>query len=113
MRKVTSTICKAFMAGKSASLNNTKTDGQHVWLFGNLIASKNPDGSVNLTLAGWNSVTTRDRLNGLIQAIGGQGRVCQRDHAAHVLIFKPEGCQSVAIDPRDVIKVSPDGTITL
>lgn len=70
MRKVTQTIATAFLAGKSASLNNTKTDGHHIWLHGNLIAAKNPDGSVSVTLAGWNSATTRDRLNGLIRAMG-------------------------------------------
>ena len=109
MRKVTQTIATAFLAGKSASLNNTKTDGQHVWLHGNLIASKNPDGSVNVTLAGWNSATTRDRLNGLIRAMGGRGGFFQRNHCA--MICHQNGDSH--IDPSDVVTVLADGAIVL
>ncbi len=113
MRKVTSTICKAFMAGKPASLNNTKTDGQHVWLHGNLIASKNPDGSVNMTLAGWNSTTTRDRLNGLIHAMGGRGGFCQRNHCAMIRHNDGGAWIETAIDPRDVVTILTDGGIVI
>lgn len=71
MRKITSTICRAFEMGASKSIANTMTDGNAIYLHGNKIAEHNSlfanDGnkSINITLAGWNTNTTRERLNGL------------------------------------------------
>lgn len=64
MRDVTRQITLAFINGKTLRLKNTRTDGQAIYLFDNLIAWKH-NGSVYCTLAGWGSVTTRERLNGL------------------------------------------------
>lgn len=64
MRKITSEIIKAFNAGESLRLSNTKTDGQSIWLHGNLIAWKNDNG-LFIDSCGWNTNTTRERLNGL------------------------------------------------
>lgn len=69
MRKVTKQIAEAFKAGKSKTVANTTTDGKSIWLHGNKIAEKQPDGSVLLTLAGWPTVTTRERLNGIIDTL--------------------------------------------
>lgn len=64
MKTVTKTIIGAFLDRKPKTLNNTSTDGQSLFLFGNKIAEHRPDG-VWFTLAGWPTVTTRDRLNAL------------------------------------------------
>lgn len=68
MRKVTQQIADAFKAGKSKTVGNTSTDGQTVTLHGNVIAKRTPYGAVMVTLAGWGTVTTRDRVNGIIAA---------------------------------------------
>ena len=65
MRKVTQQIKAAFEQGKSLKVGNTKTDGNSVWLHGNRIVMRQEDGRVWATLAGWNTPTTRERVNGI------------------------------------------------
>jgi len=74
MRKITQRIKTAFEAGKSLTIGNTRTDGQSVWLHGNKIVTRGPifgrhgggaSGLVFATLAGWNTPTTRERVNGI------------------------------------------------
>ena len=68
MRKVTAQIKKAFEEGKSLKVRNTETDGQTVWLHGNAIVKRDSDGLVRWSLAGWNTPTTRERVNGIANA---------------------------------------------
>lgn len=68
MRKVTQQIKQAFENGKSLKVGNTRTDGQTVWLHGNAIVKRDPDGLVRWSLAGWNTPTTRERVNGIANA---------------------------------------------
>lgn len=63
-RKVTTSICSAFIAGNKLSVSNTSTDGSKLYLHGNLIAERRTDG-LYITNAGWNSNVTKERLNGL------------------------------------------------
>lgn len=72
MRKVTQQIKQAFEQGKSLKVGNTETDGKTVWLHGNAIVKRDPDGLVRWSLAGWNTPTTRERVNGIANA-----NVCQ------------------------------------
>ena len=65
MRKVTERIKRAFEQGKALKLGNTETDGDTVWLFGNEIIRRDNVGTVWATLAGWNTPTTRERVNGI------------------------------------------------
>jgi hypothetical protein len=68
MRKVTEQIRNAFNAGTSLKVGNTETDGQTVWLHGNAIVKRDADGLVRWSLAGWNTPTTRERVNGIANA---------------------------------------------
>ena len=68
MRKVTAQIKQAFESRQSLTVGNTRTDGQTVWLHGNAIVKRDPDGLVRWSLAGWNSPTTRERVNGIANA---------------------------------------------
>tara|TARA_B110000467_G_C17962811_1_gene285999 strand:+ start:235 stop:543 length:309 start_codon:yes stop_codon:yes gene_type:complete len=68
MRKVTEQIKQAFSQGTSLKVGNTRTDGQTVWLHGNAIVKRDPDGLVRWSLAGWNTPTTRERVNGIANA---------------------------------------------
>jgi len=65
MRQVSKKISAAFMQRKSAKCGNTRTDGNTIWLHDNPIARWNDDDSFEVTLAGWPTVTTRERLNSL------------------------------------------------
>ena len=74
MRKVTQRIKQAFNNGTSLKVGNTRTDGNVVWLHGNAIVKRDPDGLVRWSLAGWNTPTTRERVNGIANA-----GVCQKN----------------------------------
>lgn len=88
MRKVTEQIKKAFEQGKPLKIRNTSTDGKTVWLHGNAIVKRDPDGLVRWSLAGFNTPTTRERVNGIANA-----GVCQ-------FKFKPV-LNGEIIDPWD------------
>lgn len=64
MRKITKQIKNAFEARQSLAIGNTHTDGNNVWLHGNLIIKREGDKTLG-TLAGWPTPTTRERLNGI------------------------------------------------
>jgi len=64
MRKVTKVITDAFFDRRSRKCGNTRTDGTTIWLHGNAIAQWQGV-ELFITLAGWDTVTTRERLNGI------------------------------------------------
>jgi hypothetical protein len=71
MRKVTKETVGAFLAGKRRVVGNMSTDGAVLKLHGNTIAMIDPvTRNISVTLAGWNTPTTRDRLNGLCELLG-------------------------------------------
>lgn len=71
MRKITKEACQAFEAGTNYKNGNTEVNDHGYFLHGNKIAEHNSlfknngNKSINITLAGWNTNTTRERLNGL------------------------------------------------
>lgn len=68
-RKVTEQVVAAFLQGSPRTVGSTHTDGTCLYLHGNKIAEH--DGikagrhRIKVTLAGWNTSTIRERLNGL------------------------------------------------
>ena len=66
MKKVTERIKNAFDNGQSLKVDNTTTDGTSVWLWGNEIIRRDKSGAILFTFSGWGSVTTRERLRGII-----------------------------------------------
>ena len=78
-RQITEIITRKFMNDESYRLSNSevRTDFEttRLYLHNNLIAKKEKaTGKIYITLAGWNTVTTRERLNGLPNV-----RVTQKD----------------------------------
>jgi hypothetical protein len=75
MRKITREIAFAFEHGITTKIDNSRTDGRSLWLFDNKIAEWRA-GGLWVTNAGWESKTTKERLNGLrgvrIQQVRGQ-----------------------------------------
>lgn len=88
MRKVTEQIKRAFEQGTSLKVGNTETDGKTVWLHGNAIIKRDPQGFVRWSLAGWNTPTTRERVNGIVNA------------GVHQVDFEPV-LNGEVIDPSD------------
>jgi len=64
MRKITMDIVHAFENGYKLRKGNDYTDGEAMFLHGNKIAEKR-NGALWITNAGWATVTTKERLNGL------------------------------------------------
>lgn len=64
MRKVTQEICSAFEQRRKRTLGNTHTDGDALFLHGNKIAEWRGNDKW-ITIAGWQTKTTKERLNGL------------------------------------------------
>ena len=79
MREITSEAKFYFASNKKFKKSNTEVkvteDLTALYLFGNLIAIKDRNtGEVKFTLAGWNSVTTRERLKAIgVQISSRQG----------------------------------------
>lgn len=64
MRRITSEICRAFESRQTLRIDNSRTDGNALYLFNNKIAEYR-NGELWITNAGWMSKTTKERLNGL------------------------------------------------
>lgn len=78
MRKIEKEMVAAIKAGKSWNKDNTQVtvnvreDGAtitSVYLHGNLIAQTGKDGTWGFCLCGWNTPTTRSRINAVIHCV--------------------------------------------
>lgn len=65
MRKITKEIVSAFMNHETKKIGNSRTDGMTLYLHDNAIAKYDAEGRLWVTNAGWKSVTTKERLNGI------------------------------------------------
>ena len=86
MRKVTRNIVEAWARGDSLTSGNTSTNGFEIYLHGNEIACKCEGDIIALTLAGWPTVTTRERLNGILNFYGIGYRFAQRNFEPVLII---------------------------
>ena len=88
MRKVTKEVCLAFLNGKTKTIGNTSTNGHSLYLHGNRIAwfVDETRKMIYLSDCGWDTVTTRDRLNGLLS-------LCN----SSVCVFKQKGRQRIKL----------------
>jgi len=102
MRKITRLAARAFIEGREFHRDNTSVviaqtgygDVKRLLLHGNIIAiqdlfsnTRNPSkslmrtkGNLQITLAGWGTPTTRERLNGLLTEMGKREGIWQRNH---------------------------------
>ena len=67
-RQITKNAVRAFLLGENFKQSNTEVladcTGVYMYLFDNLIANR-VGNRLQITTAGWNTTTTRERLNGL------------------------------------------------
>ena len=63
-RDITEKAVRALLAGQNFKQSNTRVEDGSMYLFGNIIATKEGR-KLKISLCGWNTVTTRERLNGL------------------------------------------------
>jgi len=83
MKKITRDAVNAFRNNEDFKRGNMQViagvNGAVMLLHGNAIASRHDDGGLYVTASGWETVTTKERLNGLLQAEGCQG-IYQKDY---------------------------------
>lgn len=89
MRQITQDAAIAFANDRPFRRDNTEVrvlDGStQLLLHGNIIAARfKGSGKVMMTLAGWGTPTTRERVNGLLQYLGHPTRVYQDKHEQFV-----------------------------
>lgn len=65
MRVTTRKVVEALARRSGRKIGNTQTDGRSLWLWGNKIAQRDGD-SLSITFAGWHTLTTRERLRGVL-----------------------------------------------
>ena len=69
MRNITEQVTQAFFEGRNFKLSNTEVHadctGVYLKLFGNLIAKRVGE-RVSISLAGYNTSTTKERLRGIL-----------------------------------------------
>jgi hypothetical protein len=70
MRKITKQIAKAFITKDKKSIGNTLCTGNEVFLHGHKILWRNKKGELFFNMCGWGTVTTRERINGILQSLG-------------------------------------------
>ena len=66
MRNVTEQITRAFLNGYEKRVSNSYTNGKSIFLWGNEIARKE-NGQIKINLCEYNTDTTRERLNGVLE----------------------------------------------
>lgn len=76
MRKITKEFAIALKNNVRKADGNTTCTGTSVFLHGNEIA-RVMNGRLEISLAGWPTVTTRERLNGILAEFGCWQRVSQ------------------------------------
>lgn len=102
---------KAFLNNEKISLGNTKTDGSNLYLHGNMIAHKE-NNNIIISLCGWNSHTTKDRLNELLSQTRSDLRIRSKDYTPYLIKYGHDNdnnykvIDSLKIDSNDSINLS-------
>jgi len=80
MRQITKESVNAFLNRQAFNKSNTSVSNlngkYYLSLFGNIIAVLHPDNTLMITNAGWESNTTKERLNALPNV-----NICQKNFA--------------------------------
>jgi hypothetical protein len=111
MTKEARKIAAAFVAGKTLRMKRTVTDGDEVRLHGSRIAWTNEQGVVYVTLAGWPTPTTRDRVNAICDAFEADFRFCQKKGEQYLYYHKT--CEMVPYGGAGEPIVGPLGRLAL
>lgn len=96
MRVGSGKIARAFLDGRKAKIKNTMTDGEAIYLHGNKIVWKGDDNVIHFTLSGWNTVTTRDRINQVFRVAGITLAVCQHKFEPQVYNYNTRQTEKIS-----------------
>ena len=79
MRKITEQSVKAFLNREYFNKGNMYADSTILQLHGNTIAKRTESDEIEISFAGWNTPTTKERLNGLADLLFNQRPFHTRD----------------------------------
>jgi len=102
MREVAKAAVKAMLYGERYKGKNTVVEGGAVYLHGHKIVWYDENGALWISLCGWNTVTTRSRINDVLRGLGRDAGVSQRNYS---LIVHRYGKESDEYDSRDNILI--------
>lgn len=88
MRKVTKEAATALLKQKNYRNSNTEvhSNGQVMALHGNTIAMYDAlEGTLTVRDAGWQTVTTKERINGVLEVFGINTKIVQSNHQWYIL----------------------------
>lgn len=71
-------VVESFKAGIKKKVGNDETDGKVISLHKNPIVRREYNGDILISNAGWGTMTTRDRINGVLRSLGIDVRVSQK-----------------------------------
>lgn len=112
MRKITKDAANAFRNRKGFRRSNTEVVGNIFYLHGHAIAQRMPmTGKVLFSMCGWPTSTTRERLNGLFDALGLPIRVYQHKGEQYILVRGPLPQHEVNISARSEFYFSKDSSL--
>ena len=112
MRNRTKMTALAFLNHVKKSSGNCWSTGEDYLLHGHCIAwwnygKEKPE--IHFNLRGYPTVTTRDRINGILELAGSSYRVCQRDFTQYLIGPSPD----VPWSEIQKQEISDDGTFTV
>ena len=107
MRKIEAAMINAVRNGRDWHSGNTSVDvtdhGIVVRLHGNVIAQVDHENhTIYVTDAGWQTTTTKSRLNALLQGVANRGHIFQKDF----IWYLERGGDAVEMDRRSTYAVS-------
>ena len=93
MRQRTTNTVNAFLNHTKKAGGNCQSTGEDYLLHGHAIAwwnygSVKPE--IHFNMRGYPTVTTRDRINGILELLGSRYRVSQRDYTQYLIGLDPE-----------------------
>lgn len=103
MRKTIRTVGSAFIMGETKKVKNDRTENYIYFYHDSGIAWFEDNGkTLALTLAGWPTVTTRDRLNSILTLMREELRFYQKGHTQ----FFGNSVKAEEIEADDIIRIN-------
>lgn len=108
MRDIEKKAAKALLNGDAFHCKNTEvTSDGRLLLHGHEILRLEGDGAAVVSLCGWNTITTRSRLNNICRELRINFRVWQRNYMPEARYITPSGLtHDGEICSDDVLRVS-------
>lgn len=101
MSKVSTNAARSFVHRTPRRENNTVVTVQNnfskMFLHGNQIAWHERDGSTALSMCGWGTLTTRARLNAILEAMQSAWRIVQRGGMQYAINLRAGDMQEVPV----------------